>query len=103
MALDIDLQLVISHVKSASVGANNINKDFLLPSAEDDFVKRGVNSTSQRCLVVWTTYISPQLMAEFYKGKIGSWYLAPILIPWTLDLRGGVSRVSCLPRTLSQA
>lgn len=68
MSLDIDLQLVIDHVKSAKIGANNINKDFLSQSSEDDFVRRGKNSTSQRCLVIWISFIPSKILADIYKG-----------------------------------
>ena len=68
MTLDIDQQLVINQVTSAKIGTNNVNKDFLSNSSEDNFVKRGVNSTSQRCLVIWTAFIPQQILADIYRG-----------------------------------
>lgn len=65
---DFEEDIITKEVKATKIGSYNVNKDFLLPTNEDRFVKRGVNSISSRSVVIWTSFIPPELLANIEKG-----------------------------------
>lgn len=70
--LQFDEDSIIKGIKASNTGSNNINKDFLLPTKRDSFVKRGVNSVSARSAVIWTSFIPPEILTELEKGMLFS-------------------------------
>ena len=76
--LDINEEKVNKLIRSSKVGDYNVNKDFLMPSKNDNFVKRGVNSISLRSTVIWTASIHPDLVAKIENCKISTLMLGYI-------------------------
>ena len=50
-------------------GRTNVVKDFLSPESKDSYVKRNVNHVSLRAAVVYTSFLSSDLLKKLEKGN----------------------------------
>ena len=66
--LHFEEELIVNKIKATKVGGAKVNKDFLSPTKGDSFVKRGVNSLSCRSVVIWNSFIAPEILQDIQQG-----------------------------------
>ena len=64
-------------LKSSGMGANHISRDFVPKNSSNFIIKRGTNSHSQKCSVVWVDKLPEDLA---YKAKQGVIYILILCI-----------------------
>ena len=57
-------------VKTLKIGMTNLAKDFVPKSSKNPVIRRGSNSKSRKCTVIWTDKLSSTLKNRVLRGKL---------------------------------
>ncbi len=70
--LSADASTIKKAVKTGAVGGHNVAKDFVPPKSEDPSIRRGTNSHSRKCTIVWLEKLPTNLQQSLLQGIINT-------------------------------